>query len=495
MAIKEMSIGENGEVRWVDVDSNTDIKDEEPIEDEINPYGDIKQNGYSDILSDDMVDSEKEYYEKRVVESSNVETQETVAGIIKNDKGEILVMRHFKLRLLTIPSGKVDPGESLGDALIRELYEEVGIKVTKFKKIDKLNIVYKFKDDTDRKHITIHLYEIEQYTGKPFNKEPNKHDNLHWVSPSKLKLTHQGKSEALKKTLEYLLEFRTYEIKKDELEHKKLKDNIDKISSDIKKTGKFPIFLVYNDSPNVFSKLIRWYTDSAFSHVGISLSSLNDIICFNAGTMTGLIREDFLSFLNRRKSDVIRIDVLLISKLSYERIINTLSYYFDNMHKTKYEFKLLPKLVLGFTMNKTNDLNLICSTFVANLIGGIEEINSTITGGMKNILLSPGAVLSNMKGQVVTLYEGSPLLLDGDIIKEVMIKSKTINELSKIQNAHLIKKHNLDNKKINRVTRFSIESVEDNTIGREEYDKLNAYDELSIHKYVLKFSTPNKQYL
>ena len=50
----------------------------------------------------------------------------SVAGLVVNDKGEILLIKSPR-RGWEYPGGMVEPGESLEDALIREIREETGV--------------------------------------------------------------------------------------------------------------------------------------------------------------------------------------------------------------------------------------------------------------------------------------------------------------------------------------------------------------------------------
>ena len=52
----------------------------------------------------------------------------SVAGLVYNDKNEILLLES-PIRGWEYPGGMVEPGETLQDALIREIEEETGVDV------------------------------------------------------------------------------------------------------------------------------------------------------------------------------------------------------------------------------------------------------------------------------------------------------------------------------------------------------------------------------
>lgn len=106
----------------------------------------------------------------------------SVAGLLFNDKMELLVMDHVKLGMVLPPIGKVDHGESLEHGLSRELYEEVGITVKGYREMGiREKVVHR---DGHRAEIALHFYLITTYKGDIVNKEPGKHKNLRWESAS-----------------------------------------------------------------------------------------------------------------------------------------------------------------------------------------------------------------------------------------------------------------------------------------------------------------------
>lgn len=105
-----------------------------------------------------------------------------VAGVIRNASGQILIARR---RLDThqggkweFPGGKVDPGESAFSALVRELWEELGIKVTCARPLIRVRHAY-----PDCK-VFLETFEVTDFQGTPSSRE---NQPLAWVVPSELK--------------------------------------------------------------------------------------------------------------------------------------------------------------------------------------------------------------------------------------------------------------------------------------------------------------------
>lgn len=51
----------------------------------------------------------------------------SAAGIVFDDRGRILLVRHVESGMWAAPGGAVDPAESPADAVVREVWEETGL--------------------------------------------------------------------------------------------------------------------------------------------------------------------------------------------------------------------------------------------------------------------------------------------------------------------------------------------------------------------------------
>ena len=74
----------------------------------------------------------------------------TVSAVIKNPQGKYLLCKQpsdvgvFPGQW-AIPGGGIDPGETMSEALVREMHEEVGLTISNIKPL-------RFSDDIRRKH-------------------------------------------------------------------------------------------------------------------------------------------------------------------------------------------------------------------------------------------------------------------------------------------------------------------------------------------------------
>lgn len=99
---------------------------------------------------------------------------DVVAGIIKKDN-QFFVIHHQKENLWFFPGGKVDTGENLEQALIRELKEELNIGFSTAEKIGAVKIIHQNKPRR------VHYFMVET-SDTPVIQENEKHTTARWLS-------------------------------------------------------------------------------------------------------------------------------------------------------------------------------------------------------------------------------------------------------------------------------------------------------------------------
>ncbi len=106
-----------------------------------------------------------------------------VAAIIYNAEGRVLITKrpaHVHLGgLWEFPGGKVDPGETDNEALLREIREETGLSIH----IDKL--FWKEHAVFPEKSVRLHFYTC-RLTHEPQEIIPDEIDDHRWVKPEEL---------------------------------------------------------------------------------------------------------------------------------------------------------------------------------------------------------------------------------------------------------------------------------------------------------------------
>lgn len=76
--------------------------------------------------------------------------------------------------------GKCDEGESIIQAAIREVYEEIGIHLEQ-EDLKFVHVIHKvMPGDATQKDWFFFFFVVTRWQGEPFNKEPKKHSNLAW---------------------------------------------------------------------------------------------------------------------------------------------------------------------------------------------------------------------------------------------------------------------------------------------------------------------------
>lgn len=102
-------------------------------------------------------------------------------GVLHDAQGRILLTRRHRDShqggLWEFPGGKVEGGESLGEALRRELLEELGVTVLSHSAF--LEVCHDYGD----KRVRLEIHEVSDYRGDPI---PRERQPMRWVSVSAL---------------------------------------------------------------------------------------------------------------------------------------------------------------------------------------------------------------------------------------------------------------------------------------------------------------------
>lgn len=102
-------------------------------------------------------------------------------AIVKNEQGDFLIAlrpnESHQGGKWEFPGGKVEVNEQPEEAMLRELFEEVGLQAIQYQLFDKL-----FFDYGD-KQLNLHFYLIEKFTGLAVSKEAQP---IKWVNKEAL---------------------------------------------------------------------------------------------------------------------------------------------------------------------------------------------------------------------------------------------------------------------------------------------------------------------
>ena len=102
-------------------------------------------------------------------------------AVILDFEGRVLLSRRLKGThlegLWEFPGGKLEPGESLADGLVREIDEELGITVESHRPLIRVRHSYAERD------VLLDVHMVEQWSGKPQGREGQE---VAWVAPGEI---------------------------------------------------------------------------------------------------------------------------------------------------------------------------------------------------------------------------------------------------------------------------------------------------------------------
>jgi mutator protein MutT len=106
-----------------------------------------------------------------------------VVGAVLRREGKVLLCLRSRNRenypgVWDIPGGHVEASESVEDALMRELKEELGIE-TRLQSLQP-HTVHRVG------HVELSVFVIDQWIGEPHNRAPEEHEDVRWMSTQQL---------------------------------------------------------------------------------------------------------------------------------------------------------------------------------------------------------------------------------------------------------------------------------------------------------------------
>ena len=131
--------------------------------------GDVSTTVWTTDLSHDYVTINSDY--RSQVSTLNSEVVHVAAAAIVNSDNEILISQRaadvHQGGLWEFPGGKLESGELVQQALLRELDEELGISATSYRPL--IKVTHQYPDKT----VLLDVWKVDDYTGQPRAKIKN----------------------------------------------------------------------------------------------------------------------------------------------------------------------------------------------------------------------------------------------------------------------------------------------------------------------------------
>jgi mutator protein MutT len=133
------------------------------------------------------------------------QTKEKVAagGVVVNAEGDVLLVHRPYYDDWGFPKGKVDKGESIEQAALREVREEAGVECNTIRPLSVSRYVYtNFKGEARPK--VVHYFLMAVTAGEPFA-DGRETDEAVWCSldEATTRLSYQGDKEVLQELLKW----------------------------------------------------------------------------------------------------------------------------------------------------------------------------------------------------------------------------------------------------------------------------------------------------
>lgn len=112
-------------------------------------------------------------------------------GIIRRSDDKYLLVNHKNMKKWAFPGGHIEPNDSPDYTIVKELWEELGIHVTKVNQLYAKHINF-IENDRPQARFA-YWFDILEYKGVPFNKAKHEHKNLEYFSIDELRQFDKNK--------------------------------------------------------------------------------------------------------------------------------------------------------------------------------------------------------------------------------------------------------------------------------------------------------------
>jgi mutator protein MutT len=122
--------------------------------------------------------------------------------------GRRAASREFYPDVWDVPGGHLEPGETSGQALVRELREEIGVTPTAWASLGEFR--EPLPDGSES--IVLHLHAVTSWNGTPRNLSPEEHSEVSWFAVQdacRLELAHPSYPGVLRRAASMASGFRT----------------------------------------------------------------------------------------------------------------------------------------------------------------------------------------------------------------------------------------------------------------------------------------------
>lgn len=233
-------------------------------------------------------------------------------------------------------------------------------------------------------------------------------------------------------------------------------NNVDELKK--RTSGLVPVYVIFNNSGALISKIITKFTKGDFSHSSLSLTGMDEIISFGDGKKNnGIQIENIYEFYSNRHPDRLKVVAFFVSERDYEKIYEVVSRFRKQFKKYKYSYKGLILFPFLPSVPPHNNLwekdTFFCSQFLSWCLGNVTKAISdiNISPNDLNKIIDESEVMNTL-----TLFDGKVDDFDEDMVYKFE-NSLGINKSKLNQKV----KRNIDDKKEINITNFFKESPDD----------------------------------